>query len=817
MEYGHCSGSATKLKQTRTPKGVGIAVLALGCCAVVTLPAGHVSAQVRIDDGAARPTPPPAEAAPVQPKPAEPVLVKPKPIDVHVLYPEDGEGNSTVVLEILVGIDGKVGEAQALEGEAPFTQAAIEATQHWRFEPATRDGEPFAARLRFAVEFTPPEPAPAEAVTLEAGAPKPAPQTARTGDSSTAKPQAPAGEDEAVDVLVTGERPEAAQSFSQAEVRELPGAFGDPFRAIEAMPGVVPIVSGLPYFYVRGAPPGNVGYYFDGIPVPLLYHFGVGPGVLHPAFVERVDLHAGAYPARFGRYAGGVVSGEIAAPKYETRGEASLRLVDSGGFLEAPFAEGRGSVMVGGRYSYTGALASAFSAGTSIDYWDYQGRVRYDLDPDDSVELLGFGSADFFAEDTLGDGVLRSQFDVNFHRIDVRWEHRWQSGRFRQAALVGVDHSVLDERTVRFTNRLAGARFSLLQELGQAFTLRGGVDALVEALEQRLNKPASEIGSVDSETDAEGNVIESPTAEDSGLDFDTRRTDLVVGSHADVVIDISERLSVTPGVRGDFYRIGNREAVGFEPRLSTRYTLNDRVVLSHALGLAHQPPSFLVPIPGAKPGLEGGLQRALQHSAGAEFVWPAGFSSSAVLFHNLFFNMTDPLGLTQLAENADVNEEALRTDGYAYGAELMLRRSSEHRLGGMLSYTLSRSVRRSGNLSGPAGTDRTHVLNAATSYDLGRHWRLGSRVLLYSGKPAQMASVEAAQSPQRTPLFWRLDWQLQKRWPSADQKGYWGLVVEVLNTTLNREVTSRDCTTRPCINEQGIPLFIPSIGVEAAF
>src|SRR5437868_12442347 len=49
--------------------------------------------------------------------------------------------------------------------------------------------------------------------------------------------------------------------------RQLPGALGDPFRAIEISTGVTPIVSGLPYFYVRGAPPGNVGYYFDGVRV----------------------------------------------------------------------------------------------------------------------------------------------------------------------------------------------------------------------------------------------------------------------------------------------------------------------------------------------------------------------------------------------------------------------------------------------------------------------------------------------------------------------------------------------------------------------
>ena len=69
---------------------------------------------------------------------------------------------------------------------------------------------------------------------------------------------APATEEEVAEVLVLGKRSEPnTRTFTRAEVRQLPGAFGDPFRAIEALPGVTPIASGIPFFYVRGAPPGN--------------------------------------------------------------------------------------------------------------------------------------------------------------------------------------------------------------------------------------------------------------------------------------------------------------------------------------------------------------------------------------------------------------------------------------------------------------------------------------------------------------------------------------------------------------------------------
>src|SRR5688572_3114978 len=79
----------------------------------------------------------------------------------------------------------------------------------------------------------------------------------------------PAPEETPVEITVEGERPQPMRSSLQrAEIRQVPGAFGDPFRAVEVLPGVTPVISGLPFFYVRGAPPGNVGYFLDGVRVP---------------------------------------------------------------------------------------------------------------------------------------------------------------------------------------------------------------------------------------------------------------------------------------------------------------------------------------------------------------------------------------------------------------------------------------------------------------------------------------------------------------------------------------------------------------------
>src|SRR5690606_33723927 len=54
----------------------------------------------------------------------------------------------------------------------------------------------------------------------------------------------------------------------------VPGTRGDPLRAVEILPGVArpPFAAGA--LIVRGAAPGDSQVFLEGIPVPLLYHFG---------------------------------------------------------------------------------------------------------------------------------------------------------------------------------------------------------------------------------------------------------------------------------------------------------------------------------------------------------------------------------------------------------------------------------------------------------------------------------------------------------------------------------------------------------------
>ena len=114
----------------------------------------------------------------------------------------------------------------------------------------------------------------------------------------------------------------------------MPGSVGDPWRALEALPGVVPVLSGLPYVYLRGAPPSATQYLYDEIPVPALYHLAVGPAVIHPRMVGPLTLYSGVAPARYGRATGGVVVAEGPGQGAD-QVELELRLLDVSAYARA--------------------------------------------------------------------------------------------------------------------------------------------------------------------------------------------------------------------------------------------------------------------------------------------------------------------------------------------------------------------------------------------------------------------------------------------------------------------------------------------------
>jgi hypothetical protein len=748
--------------------------------AAMVVAASTAVAEESADAGA----PPPA----VAPPPREPAagadqaITPPKAVDITFEYPAGASGDATVVMELTIDIDGTVSAIGAVDGPEPFTTAARRAALTWKFEPARRGDHKVRARIRVEVNFVGPH-------LLTSPAPPPR-SVKRTNGTPAAEPYV---------VTVRGDRePPGGVSVPRAEARLLPGAFGDPFRAVEALPGVTPVVSAVPFFFIRGAPPGNVGYFVDGVRVPLLFHALLGPAVLQPAFIDRVDVYKGGYPARYGRFAGGIVAAETVPPAEALHAEGQLRLIDASAVVSTPLADGNAHVMVGGRYSFAQLILSQLTNAV-LEYWDYQVLASYDLSHDDTLGIFAFGALDY-----LGDNGGINFGGTQFHRIDLREDHVFGARtRLRTAVTAGYDRSLGTGGTVG--DRSLAGRAELQHQLGDGATLRAGADTSLD--------------------DYSLDLLADPTVSfrDSTTLFPAR-TELVAGAYVDFELHPTRSITIAPGLRSDLFYSEGLTKVGVDPRIGATFEISRKVKLVHAFGIAHQSPNYVPNLPGAQiGGLRGGLQRSVQYSAGVETALPDDVTASLTLFDQDFFNLSDPLGVSRtIAFNADV--ASVRSTGNAYGAELMVRRSLTRRLGGILSYTLSRSVRSWGSVNSLSAFDRTHVASLALGYDLGRRWRIGARGLFASGVPTRTASTNGPSfGGDRAPSFFRLDLRVEKRW-RLGARGYWGLTAEVVNATASTEVVGRSCGTpdaftgvTKCTQSAVGPLVLPSIGVEAGF
>jgi TonB family protein len=80
-----------------------------------------------------------------------------KVVHVDPVYPaeaKDARAQGVVILEVLIGVDGKVEQTKVLRSIPLFDQAAVDAVRQWEFTPTLLNGEPKKVIMTVTVNFT---------------------------------------------------------------------------------------------------------------------------------------------------------------------------------------------------------------------------------------------------------------------------------------------------------------------------------------------------------------------------------------------------------------------------------------------------------------------------------------------------------------------------------------------------------------------------------------------------------------------------------------------------------------------------------------
>jgi TonB family protein len=699
------------------------------------------------------------------------VIVPPRlKTDSLAVYPEPAkrdrvEHDVTVVLTLEIDAAGHVRRATVNDPRGHgFDEAAIAASQRLVFDPATRDGRPIAARIRFRYVFS------ATVVTPPAS-PPPSPVQAPATSAPAANAPSPAGTTE--EVTVAAARPPrevTRRTLGQAEIQHSPGTHGDALLSLQNLPGVArpPPFSGA--LVVRGSNPQDTIIHIDGTPIPIVYHFGGLSSVVPTELLDRIDFYPGNYGAAYGRGMGGVVDVGLRDPKKDHyHGMAEVSVLGARLLAEGPIAGGW-SFFASGQRSWldlilTPLLKASGSDTTALPSWaDYQIGVVKDFGRRTSLRVLFFGSDDSFdivnlpanaSDPSLGGSLA---FHTAFWRVQGRFETRTDTTRLRLNLAYGQDTESLSLGTnlVHIVQRPLSGRAEVSQRLAPGIVVNAGLDVLYAPYDLTLQLPPITRPGV-------------PSGGPGQLPVRSARSDSLflpaVYTELEIVPWTGAR--VVPGLRVDYDDATRRSDVA--PRIEFRQALArgfPGTTLKGGIGIYDQPPSPLDTDPRfGQTGLRS--NRSIQVDAGVE----QEFTRNLDLSVDVFYKKLDHLVVLGAGNDGR---------GFAYGAEWLLRYKPDDRFFGWLSYTISRSERRdvAGEPYRPFPFDQTHILTVLGSYKLGRGWQVGARFRLTSGDlytpiatgaydatvGSQLGSSAVPANGSRLPLFEQLDLRVDKEW-----------------------------------------------------
>lgn len=210
----------------------------------------------------------------------------------------------------------------------------------------------------------------------------------------------------------------------------------DPFRAVQAMPGVSSGDDFTAEFSIRGSGPGHVGVLVDGVPAPVVLHTVQGRNdtgsvsMINSDLLEGVAVSGGSYPPRTGNRTGGQVeftTREGSRERAQMRGQVGAAIASVVG--EGPLGSGhRGSWLVAGRGSYAGWIARRIDPDitTTFSFLDVNSKLTWDVSKDHQASLVVIGGRMFVDErdDDLGINSLEEGLNDSVFAVGT-W--RWQA------------------------------------------------------------------------------------------------------------------------------------------------------------------------------------------------------------------------------------------------------------------------------------------------------------------------------------------------------------------------------------------------------
>ena len=256
----------------------------------------------------------------------------------------------------------------------------------------------------------------------------------------------------------TRDTPLSTQSFSAVEIETYPGGNNDITKVVQSMPGISPSIGGFRNdIIIRGGAPNETVYYLDGIEIPNINHFSTqgsagGPvGMINVSFVRDVTLSSSAFGAEYDNPLSGVLAFEQREGNAnEFGGNFRFGASEAGITLEGPLFRkdkdrpANTTFLFSVRRSYLQFLFELIGLPIRPDYWDYQWKIKHEIDKYNSLTFLGIGAIDDFSVKAPDEFDAEQQatldqvpiIDQRSTTVGLSWKRNYKNGKgFMMTAL----------------------------------------------------------------------------------------------------------------------------------------------------------------------------------------------------------------------------------------------------------------------------------------------------------------------------------------------------------------------------------------------
>jgi hypothetical protein len=621
--------------------------------------------------------------------------------------------------------------------------------------------------------------------------------------------------------------------LSSGDLQDVRGVlFDDPFRAVQALPGVAGGDDFRSEFSVRGGSFRSLGVIIDGFPAPLLVHTVRGAqdtgsvAILNSDLLDAVSLSLGSYPQRVGNRTGaelGVTLREGSRTRRQVR--AALSGTSASFVAEGPLTGGAsGSWVAGIRKSYLDWIVERIDPNVNgtIGFVDGQAKLVVDTSPASRLEWLLVGGRAHI-EDRGADRRSVSGFRDAFHRA-VMTGLTWRAAI--TPALLVTERAYVTSTSfhnengygaslVRGTELMAGARSELLWTVTPRVLVEAGASLDHFAADQARRAYAL----------SGGTLVQRRLST-----FDEHAS--AVGAFVLARVG-GPVFAVSPGLRVD--RHSRLEGVAASPWLQAEWTPRPGLVVRAGGGLFRQAPD-LEHVALASSVAPLARERATHAEAGVGLALDAQTTMQVTGWmrrdEGLVRRFGDEYFLYEggLVEPFDEPMYWNGLDGTARGFEVLVRRGRRDRISGWIGYAWSHTPYRD-RVTGESfdgDFDQRHTLNLHARYAWSPRTAVNAKLRLGSNLPIAGYYewrdgdyyASGLRNQERLPTYARLD--LRGNRTFNYRRTRLTLFVEVINATghdnlgpANGRVDRRTLRARG-LTERLIPV-VPSAGVLVEF